>query len=137
MEGSIMAQELSGTVSRPKRILVVEDNKDGRESLRTLLTICGGVVETAADGPEGVRKGLEMRPDIAFVDIGLPGLNGFQVASQLRRALGSQVFIIAHTAYADDARAAKAGFDAWLVKPVKLGEWLHYLRRPNARESGE
>src|SRR5262249_18177761 len=85
-----------GALSRPD-VLVVEDNADGRESLRQLLGLLGLAVEVAADGPEGVAKGLELRPRAAVIDIGLPGLDGLAVARELRRALGGDVLLIAHT----------------------------------------
>jgi two-component system, sensor histidine kinase len=110
-----------------RRILVVEDNDDGRESLRLLLSWLGHRVEVAADGEEGVRKAMEMRPDVALVDINLPRMNGYQVARRLRQALGPSVTLIAHTAYSEnpaDQRVKDATFDAWLVKPAELSELL-------------
>src|SRR5947208_413277 len=82
-----------------RRILVVEDNRDGREVLRTLLELLGNQVETAADGAEGVLKALAFQPDIALIDIGLPRLDGYQVARRLRAALGNRVILLAQTGY--------------------------------------
>jgi two-component system, sensor histidine kinase len=84
--------------ARPRLILVIEDNEDGRESMRLLLSLLGHRVEVAADGEEGVRKALESRPDVAIVDINLPRLNGYEVARRLRQALGRSITLIAHTA---------------------------------------
>ncbi len=103
-------------------VLVVEDNPDGRESLRDLLEIWGHEVSLAVDGPEGVEKALSLRPDLALVDIGLPGLDGNEVARRIRAVLGSEdIALIAMTGYGqpeDRRRALQAGFDRYLVKPV-------------------
>lgn len=112
-------------------MLVVEDNPDGRESLCRLLSLCGFRVECACDGAEGVARGLALRPGAAVVDIGLPILDGFDVARELRRALGSGVLLIAHTGYSDKEsrrRASEAGFDHLLAKPCALAELLRLLR---------
>jgi CheY-like chemotaxis protein len=118
------------TVAAPCSVLIVEDNADGRESLQTLLQLLGYRVEVASDGVQGVEKGLAMRPMAAIVDIGLPGLNGYQVAQRLRAALGASVTLIAHTAYAQPAdrdRALAAGFDAVVAKPGELDEITRWL----------
>ena len=105
-----------------RRIVVVEDNEDGREMLRLLLESAGHEVHTAADGPDGVELVTRVRPDIAFVDLGLPELNGFEVARRIRAAPGTgDVHLIALTGYGqaeDRAHALEAGFDDHLVKPV-------------------
>jgi CheY-like chemotaxis protein len=118
-----------------RRILVVEDHADGREALRLLLTLFGHQVEVAADGVEGVQVGLQMRPEVALVDLNMPRLDGFGVARQLRAALGRDVLLIACTAY-DHAEARRlvvqAGFDAHLVKPLNLDELLRWLQPDHA-----
>jgi two-component system, sensor histidine kinase len=115
----------------PRRVLVVEDHADGREALRLLLTLFGHQVEVASDGVEGVEVGLQMRPDVAIIDLNMPRLDGYGVARQLRAALGRDIVLVACTAY-DHAEArrqvAQAGFDAHLVKPLNLEELLHWLR---------
>ncbi|HEX5719847.1 MAG TPA: ATP-binding protein [Thermoanaerobaculia bacterium] len=114
------------------RILVVEDNHDGRESLRDLLELWGHEVETAANGPDGVEAALNSLPDVALVDIGLPGLDGNEVAQRIRAALdGDAMVLIAMTGYGqpeDRRRALQAGFDAYLVKPVDPEELARNLR---------
>jgi signal transduction histidine kinase/CheY-like chemotaxis protein len=103
-------------------ILVVEDNRDGRESLRDLLEIWGHKVSLAASGPEGVAKAFSARPEVALIDIGLPGLDGNEVARRIRSILGGDaISLIAMTGYGqaeDRRRALQAGFDFYLVKPV-------------------
>jgi two-component system, sensor histidine kinase len=103
------------------RILIVEDHPDGREALRKLLTLWGHEVEAAADGLRGVEKALAWRPNTAVVDIGLPELDGYEVARRLRHDLDSQIYLIALTGYGrpeDRVKALEAGFDIHLVKPV-------------------
>src|SRR5262245_37051806 len=82
------------------RVLVVEANRDGREALCRLLSRYGFEVVAAEDGAQGVVKGLALAPGAAVVDIGLPILDGFDVARELRRAFGGAIVLIAHTAYA-------------------------------------
>jgi CheY-like chemotaxis protein len=106
---------------RQVRVLVVEDNADGREMLRLLLETVGYDVEVARDGVEGVEMALRDRPQAAVVDIGLQRLDGYQVAQRLRAALGDDIFLITHTSNGrpeDRQRALQAGFDVHLVKPV-------------------
>jgi CheY-like chemotaxis protein len=108
-------------VSTAPQILVIEDNPDGRETLRTLLVSEGFRVEVAANGLEGLDKALASHPDIAVVDIGLPLLDGYQVAQRLRSLFGRTIFLIACTAYGrpeDRRRSREAGFDVHLVKPI-------------------
>jgi two-component system, sensor histidine kinase len=104
------------------RVLVVEDNEDGRESLRDLLEIWGCRVELAEDGPRGLDRALAAPPDVALIDIGLPGFDGNEVARRIRASLdGHAPCLIAMTGYGqpeDHSRALAAGFDTYLVKPV-------------------
>ncbi len=112
-----------------RRVLVVEDNPDGRETLRLMLQMWGHQVEVAADGQQGLEQALAHRPEVALVDIGLPVLDGYEVARRVRAALGRGIFLIALTGYGqphDSRRAFEAGFDAHLVKPAEP-EDLHDL----------
>jgi CheY-like chemotaxis protein len=117
-----------------RRVLLIEDNPDGRESLRMLLSYLGHQVDVAADGEEGVQKALALLPDLALVDIGLPGMNGYEAARRIRAALGRNIVLIAYTAYDSEEterQVAEAGFDAHLVKPIELSElspWLGEVR---------
>jgi len=109
---------------RPKRVLVIEDGSDTRESLGMLLSTWQHEVLYAGSGPEGLDRARETRPDIAIIDIGLPGLDGYQVARRIRRegtAWSRHVKLIALTGYGqanDRARALDAGFDTHVLKPV-------------------
>lgn len=115
-----------------RRVLVIEDNPDGRMSLCFLLQLWGCEVETAADGEQGLEKGLTWKPDAVVSDIGLPQLDGFEIARRLRSALGAQVCLIALTAYSQpevQERALRSGFDEFLNKPADPDE-LHRLLEP-------
>jgi CheY-like chemotaxis protein len=104
-----------------RRVLIIEDNPDGRDSLRLLLELSGYQVEVAENGHSGLRKALEWRPDAALVDIGLPLIDGYQVARALRAELGEGVRLIAVTAHGspwDRDLAFLSGFDAHLPKPT-------------------
>ncbi|HEY2931425.1 MAG TPA: response regulator [Acidobacteriota bacterium] len=122
----------------PRRVLIIEDNHDSRETLRQLLELWGHQVEVAEDGARGLEKLLESRPEVALVDIGIPGLDGYQVAQLVRSKLGRGNFLIALTGYgqpSDRQRALEAGFDAYLVKPVdvrKLSLLLNEISRQPA-----
>jgi signal transduction histidine kinase/DNA-binding response OmpR family regulator len=120
-----------GEVSiRPLRIAVVEDNADIRETLRELLQRRGHAVAEAGDGPRGVELVVGTRPDVALVDIGLPGMDGYAVAERVRAAQGAATRLVALTGYGgpeERSRAEKAGFDAHLVKPVELSELSRVL----------
>jgi two-component system, sensor histidine kinase len=104
-------------------VLIIEDNKDALHALATLLQLIGHRTETAATGAEGVERALATRPQVVLIDLGLPVLDGFEVARQVRAALGEEVLLVALTGHAleeDRRRAQEAGFDAHLPKPVEL-----------------
>jgi protein-histidine pros-kinase len=106
-----------------RRVVLVEDNEDVRAMMRTLLELEGHEVYEAGDGPSGVKTAIEVRPDVAFIDIGLPGIDGYQVAHQVR-AMSNQAppVLVAVTGYGrseDRHRMEEAGFDAHLIKPVE------------------
>lgn len=105
------------------RILLIEDNADSREVLQLLLQLEGHAVTTAADGVKGLEQAFAHPPQVALVDIGLPGLDGYAVARQLRYRFGDAIFLLALTGYgqpADRARTHDAGFNHHLVKPVDI-----------------
>jgi CheY-like chemotaxis protein len=112
----------SMTSSVPRRVLMIEDYADARDSLRALLELSGHEVREAADGPTGVELALRLQPDVVLIDIGLPGLDGYDVARRIRSApQGHRMVLAAVTGYGqpeDRRRAEEAGFDAHLVKPV-------------------
>ena len=122
------------------QVVIIEDNPDGRETLRMLLECVGYRVEAAADGIQGLEEVLRCHPDVAVVDIGLPGLDGYQVARRVRAVLGDEVALIAVSGYGrpeDRQRAIQSGFDAHMVKPVDPSELLDLLAElPHAKREG-
>jgi PAS domain S-box-containing protein len=110
----------------PARVLLVEDNVDAADALAELLRMWGHEVEVVHDGASAVAKAGEARPDVVLLDIGLPGMDGYQVAGALRALPHLQgALLVALTGYgqeADRKRSAAAGFDHHLVKPVDLEE---------------
>ena len=124
---------LRDVVPAPRRrsILLVEDNPDAREMLQAVLEVAGHEVETARDGISGVEQALSGRHELAIVDIGLPGLNGYEVAHRIRAGSdGKQLFLIALTGYGGPEqreRALGAGFDVHLVKPVNPDSLLQLI----------
>ena len=117
------------TLSR--RILIIDDNADASEALAMLLAGEGHVVETRLDGPQGLEAATAFRPDIVLLDIGLPGMDGYEVAKKLRgTATTRDTMLIAVTGYGqpgDQLKSAEAGFDHHLVKPVELEALVRLL----------
>lgn len=109
-------------MSKARRVLLIDDNLDAAESLAQLLMLSGHDTRTAGDGVGGVRLARDFRPEIVFCDLGLPGMNGLDVARELRSlSFGREIVLVALTGYgqtADREKTAQAGFDAHLVKPV-------------------
>nr|WP_267876711.1 ATP-binding protein [Massilia genomosp. 1] len=109
-------------------ILLIEDNDDGREMMATMLGAYGYAVRHAADGVQGVQMARSFLPDVALVDIGLPGIDGYEVARRLRQDGDTRhIKLIALTGYGladDQRRVLEAGFDKHLVKPVDIAHLL-------------
>ncbi|HEY1287448.1 MAG TPA: hybrid sensor histidine kinase/response regulator [Burkholderiales bacterium] len=107
---------------RRRRVVVVEDNPDIRETLRMLLHLWGHEVAMASDGRSGVDRVLQERPDVALIDVGLPGMNGYEVARAIRKSIPEgAIRLIAVTGYgqpSDREAALNAGFDTHLLKPI-------------------
>ena len=116
-----------------RRVLVVEDNEDAAETLADVLRLGGHEVEVAHDGAEGLRRAAEWAPEAVLCDIGLPGIDGYEVARRLRaEAAGKRTLLVALTGYAlpeDLRRAREAGFDAHLAKPARFEEIEAILTR--------
>jgi CheY-like chemotaxis protein len=110
--------------ARRRNVLVVEDNRDVLAALRAKLELDGHTVSTAADGIEGLSRLLTGRPEVSIVDIGLPGLTGFELARHARAAgyAGRMIAISGYGAERAAQDALVAGFDAYLVKPVDPDE---------------
>jgi signal transduction histidine kinase/DNA-binding response OmpR family regulator len=107
---------------RPSRVLIVDDNSDSARSLSMLLEMGGHEVRTCYDGPSGLAEAEAFCPEVVLLDIGLPGMDGFEVAKRLRqRELSPRPLLVALTGYgqAEDVRRSReAGFDYHLVKPA-------------------
>jgi PAS domain S-box-containing protein len=121
-----------------RRVLLVEDDQDARESLRSVLELAGHDVHVAEDGPSGLAAIQELAPDIALVDIGLPGLDGYEVARRVRaQSDGGEPVLVAVTGYGsaeDRERAQAAGFDVHLVKPLAADQLARILRGVRPRD---
>ena len=108
------------------RVLVVDDNQDAADSLAELLGALGYEASVAYDPAQAIAAASVSMPQVAILDIGLPGMDGFELAGRLRALPhGAAVTLIALSGYgrADDkARSSAAGFNAHLVKPVNLGD---------------
>jgi PAS domain S-box-containing protein len=118
------AQELMHGAGARRRILVVDDNEDAAESLAMLLEQLGHVLAIAHDGQEGVEKARSFRPDVVFLDLGMPRMDGFEAARQLRSLPeGRELLLVALTGWGqekDQARTRAAGFDWHLLKPLEV-----------------
>ncbi len=123
----------------PLHILVIDDNKSAADTLSLLLQLSGHVTRVAYAGPEALDAAAAFRPDVALLDIGLPSMDGFEVARRLRHRPETQdVVLVAITGYGQEEivqRAREAGFDHHLLKPLDLDKLLALLRAP-ARATG-
>jgi len=119
------------TSPRGRRVVLIEDNADAREMLRELLELSGFPVIEAENGRTGLELLLAQRPEVAIIDIGLPEVDGFQIAREIRTSVScSKMKLIALTGYGreqDRQRVQAAGFDAHLVKPVDLDQLQRLL----------
>jgi CheY-like chemotaxis protein len=108
-----------------RRVLIVDDNEDAAQSLAMLLRMLGQDVRTAPDGPTALDVAGAFQPDIAFLDIGLPGMDGYELARQLRGTPGAEAaLLVALTGWGQDddrRRSRDAGFDHHVTKPANPG----------------
>jgi len=118
----------------PERILVVDDNRDAADSLATLIRSFGHEVKAVYNGSQALDETTAFEPDMALVDIGMPGLDGYETVAQLRQRRGNvHLIVVAVTAWSrdeDKRRAYDSGFDLHVTKPMsiaKLKELLHLL----------
>ena len=125
--------------STAQRILVVEDNLDSALSLKMLLEVLGHAVDVVHDGEGAIEAAAARRPDVILMDIGLPGVSGYDAARRIRSdSKGGPILIIALTGWGqeqDRQRSADAGIDHHLVKPLdldKLRQILAYAPPPGA-----
>jgi CheY-like chemotaxis protein len=113
------------------RILVVDDNVDAAESLALLLSLEGREVRVAYDGPAALSAASDFRPEMVFLDLGMPGMDGYEVARRLREQpelRGAVLVALTGWGEAEDReRSQQAGFDHHLVKPAQLAKLQHLL----------
>jgi signal transduction histidine kinase/ActR/RegA family two-component response regulator len=117
---------------KARRIVIVEDNDDVRELLRLKLKKLGHTVDAVGDGTSGVSAIVDGKPDLALVDIGLPGFDGYEVASRVRQTLGSEIVLVAVSGFGmpeDKRKAIDAGFDEHITKPADVTDIENILAR--------
>ncbi|HTJ55584.1 MAG TPA: ATP-binding protein [Nitrosospira sp.] len=120
----VPGEENASSLSVPRRILVVDDNVDGAETIAMLLTLFGHTVKTVHNGPDALETAHSFQPGVMFLDIGLPGMSGYEVAQQLRSDSNMNgLILVALTGWGseeDRQRAQSVGFDYHLTKPVGM-----------------
>ena len=113
---------MSSNPAVSRRVLVVDDNEDSAESLSVLLRLNGHLVESAHDGRQALEAAERFRPDVILLDIGMPGMNGYEVCREIRKQpWGGDILLIAQTGWGQDQdrqRTKDAGFDGHLTKPI-------------------
>jgi len=114
-----------------KRVLVVDDNEDAAELLRELLCCLGHHVEVAYDGATALKLAESFRPDVALLDIGMPVMNGHELAARLRQSSGPTPRLIAITGYGSDAMAGDESFDQHLIKPFDVNRLRELIAQPS------
>lgn len=122
----------AAVVAEGRRIVIVEDNADVRELLGLKLRRLGHTVDAAVDGPDGVKQIVETKPDLALIDIGLPGFDGYEVATKVRSELGAGVVLVAVSGFGmpeDKRKAIEAGFDEHMTKPADVRDIEDMLAR--------
>jgi signal transduction histidine kinase/ActR/RegA family two-component response regulator len=126
--------------ARKRSVLVVDDNIDAADSVAELLEALGYAVGVAHDGPSAVARAREQAPDIVLLDIGLPGMDGYEVARELREGAAPRASLIAMTGYGqagDREKARAAGFAMHLTKPVQVDALIAALERAKRDGTGE
>ena len=130
--GTAQAEDAPSAPAQACRVLVIDDNQDAAETMQMALGLFGYDARTAHDGASGMALAASFRPTVILLDIGLPDMNGYEVARRIRlTADGAGVFLIAATGWGQDAdrqRAREAGFDSHLTKPIDFDQ-LHQLLR--------
>jgi signal transduction histidine kinase len=138
LKGGGAAEGVAPSVPAPaaaRRVLIVDDNVDAGDSLAELLRLGGHTVEVARSGPLGIAAARCFRPEVALLDIGLPGMSGYELAARLKaEPVGAGLMLVALTGYGqedDRKRSAEAGFDHHLTKPADLTALTAILRTGN------
>jgi signal transduction histidine kinase/ActR/RegA family two-component response regulator len=138
-----VAAKAAGAHDLDARVVVIDDNRDAAMAMAMLIEELGGECRTAFDGDSGLREVLAYRPDLVLLDIGMPGMDGYETCRRIRRDLGNEVMVVALTGFGqsqDRAITADAGFSAHLTKPADpdaLAAILRRCSRPTARGIAE
>jgi len=123
----------TASVESHPRVLVVDDNEDAAESLSMMLALLGHEVEVAHDGEEALQAAATFQPGVVLLDIGLPRMNGYDVARHIRgQAWGKAMVLVALTGWGqeeDKRQAMEAGFDVHLTKPVSPADIEKLLQK--------
>jgi CheY-like chemotaxis protein len=124
-----------------RRVLLIEDSADARQMFRLILELDGHEVHEAEDGITGLAQALELEPDVAVIDIGLPGIDGWELARRLRATdAGRRMILVAVSGYGqreDQRLSQEAGFDEHLVKPVDRATLNRAIHGGSARRMRE
>jgi signal transduction histidine kinase len=135
---AVAPTDLPASHAAPAQVLLVEDDADTREMLRLTLELAGHRVAVAGTGGEAIERASDVRPDVMLIDLGLPDIDGHEVARRIRAEVGRAVFLVALTGYGraeDVLQAEAAGFDAHLLKPATADALASVLvRRARGRE---
>ena len=127
------APRLDSESNGPLRVLLIDDNEDLALAMSLLMNHIGHKAATSHNGTEGIARVKELRPDVVFCDIGLPGMSGYEVAQLIRKdPEHKNMFLIALSGYAqaeDIARAKEAGFDLHLSKPLSVDTLRQVLNK--------
>jgi signal transduction histidine kinase/ActR/RegA family two-component response regulator len=124
------------------RVIVIDDNRDAATATAMLVEALGGECRTAADGECALRDMRDHRPDVVLLDIGMPGVDGYEICRRIRHEFGDDILVVALTGFGqeqDKARAQDAGFSAHLTKPADPAALTHLLvqcRRPALKTRG-
>jgi CheY-like chemotaxis protein len=121
-----------------RRVLIVDDYQDAADLLAEAIRARGYEARTAFDGPTALAAAIEFRPDVVLLDIGLPAMDGYEVARRLRALVdGAAMFLVAVTGYGqrgDELLSSEAGFDVHVVKPIELSALEPLLGRAGRRD---
>jgi len=124
LSAHVSREPTAGTSGRPRidcRVMVIDDNRDAADTLAKLVEALGGECRTAYDGETGLREVLAYRPEVVLLDIGMPGMDGYETCRRIRLELGYDTLVVAVSGFGqeqDKDRATRAGFDAHLTKPA-------------------
>jgi CheY-like chemotaxis protein len=119
-----------------RRVVAIDDNVSAATAMRRLVGALGGECWVAADGESGLEQVVSVRPDMVFVDIGMPGIDGYETCRRIRREVGPDVIVVAMTGWGrdqDKEAAVRAGFDAHLTKPADPFVLEQLLTSPDPR----